>query len=80
MEYIRPNLVVTVTKELLCTYRNSMDGFGKKKGTRVLTIQEAQGLTAEGTVIVRTTAKLNLHDSIPYAAVAIARRTVSGRR
>ncbi|GBP83218.1 hypothetical protein EVAR_66769_1 [Eumeta japonica] len=25
MQYIRPNLVATVTKELLCTYRNPMD-------------------------------------------------------
>ncbi|GBP52600.1 hypothetical protein EVAR_35790_1 [Eumeta japonica] len=25
MQYIRPNLIATVTKELLCTYRNPMD-------------------------------------------------------
>ncbi|GBP22988.1 hypothetical protein EVAR_15662_1 [Eumeta japonica] len=34
-----------------------------------------ENLTSEGTVIVRTTAKLKLHDSILHAAVAITRHT-----
>ncbi|GBP22068.1 hypothetical protein EVAR_94105_1 [Eumeta japonica] len=79
MQYIRPNLVTTVTNELLCTYRNPMDveyalneGFGKGEVTRVLTIHEAQGLTSEGTIIVRIAAKRKIH-----AVVAITRYTVS---
>ncbi|GBP69959.1 hypothetical protein EVAR_85727_1 [Eumeta japonica] len=76
MECIRPNLVVTVSKKLLCTNRNPMNvayalnevekesyiaqGFGKGGESRVLTIHEAQGLTFDGIVIVPTTAKQKL--------------------
>ncbi|GBP40472.1 hypothetical protein EVAR_25325_1 [Eumeta japonica] len=132
MQYIRPNLVATVKKELLCTYRNSMDvayalndlcngiyssmtrvrllwmetfsdanipkdvpntlyltytqvekeslitqRFGKGEGTCVLTIHEAQGLTSEGTVIVRISAKHKSHDSVSHAVEVITRYTVS---
>ncbi|GBP29741.1 hypothetical protein EVAR_94579_1 [Eumeta japonica] len=52
-------------------------GFGKHEGTRVLTIHETQGLTSEGTVIVRVAAKHKLHDSVPHVLVAIGRHTVS---
>ncbi|GBP65166.1 hypothetical protein EVAR_48643_1 [Eumeta japonica] len=52
-------------------------GFGKGEGTRVPTAHEAQGLTSEGTVNVRTTVILKLHDSISYPVVAITRRIVS---
>ncbi|GBP44637.1 hypothetical protein EVAR_44165_1 [Eumeta japonica] len=132
IQYIRPSLVATVTKELLSTYRKSMDvayvlnevysgiyssitrvrslrmerysdtnipkylrntlyltytqvekeslitqGFGKGKETHVLTIHEAQGLTTEGTVIVRITTIHKIHDSVSHAVVAITRHTVS---
>ncbi|GBP39341.1 hypothetical protein EVAR_24322_1 [Eumeta japonica] len=84
MQYIRPNLVATVIKELLCTYRNPMDaayalneGFGKGEGTRVLTIHEAQGLMSEGTVIEKIVAKHKIHDSVSHAVVAVTRHTVS---
>ncbi|GBP89848.1 hypothetical protein EVAR_64221_1 [Eumeta japonica] len=132
MQYIRRNLVTTVTKELLLTYRNPMDvaltlnevysgvysskiwvqslrletysdanipkdlpnifyltytqvekesliiqTFGKGKGTRVLTIDEAQGLTSEGTLIMRIAAKNKLHDHVSHAVVAMTRHTVS---
>ncbi|GBP94908.1 hypothetical protein EVAR_69549_1 [Eumeta japonica] len=63
MVYVRPNL----TKELLCTYRNPMDA--------AYALNE--GLTSEGTVIVRTTAKQKLYDSVPHVTVAITRNTVS---
>ncbi|GBP43378.1 hypothetical protein EVAR_34294_1 [Eumeta japonica] len=59
MEYIRPNLVAKVTKELLCSYRNPMD----------VAYALNECLTSEGTVIVRTTMKLKLHDSIPHGVV-----------
>ncbi|GBP87012.1 hypothetical protein EVAR_55296_1 [Eumeta japonica] len=76
MQYIRPNLVARVTKELLCTYRNPMDvlyalneGFGKGEGTRVLTIHVAQTLTSEGTVIVRIAAKHKIHNNVSHTMI-----------
>ncbi|GBP27430.1 hypothetical protein EVAR_17132_1 [Eumeta japonica] len=66
------NMGREVEKESLIT-----QGFGKREGTRVLTIHEAQGLTSEGTVIVRVAAKHKLHDSISHAVVAITCHTVS---
>ncbi|GBP70302.1 hypothetical protein EVAR_52321_1 [Eumeta japonica] len=52
MVYVRPNLVATVTRELLCTYRVTYalnERFGKLEGSRILTIHEAQGLASDGT-------------------------------
>ncbi|GBP41257.1 hypothetical protein EVAR_32983_1 [Eumeta japonica] len=51
--------------------------FGKGEVTRILTIHKAQSLTSRRTVIVRTTAKLKLYDSISHAVVATARHIVS---
>ncbi|GBP23298.1 hypothetical protein EVAR_76012_1 [Eumeta japonica] len=56
---------------------DAIGGFGKEKGSLVLTIQEAKGLMSQGTIIVRTTAKQKLHDSVSHAVVAITRHTVS---
>ncbi|GBO99732.1 hypothetical protein EVAR_70801_1 [Eumeta japonica] len=52
-------------------------GYEKGEGTCVLTIHEAQGLTSEGTVIVRITEKHKTHDIVSHAMVAITRHTVS---
>ncbi|GBP05491.1 hypothetical protein EVAR_3004_1 [Eumeta japonica] len=52
-----------------------IQGFGKGQRTRVLIIHEAQGLTSEGTVLVRIAAKHN--DSVSHAVVAITRHTVN---
>lgn len=53
-------------------------GYGSGSVSRTLTIHEAQGLTFEKVVIVRTlTDKLELHDSVPHAVVAVSRHTVS---
>lgn len=52
-------------------------GYGKGRGSRVLTIHEAQGLTYPSVVIVRaTTEQLQLYDSISHAVVAVTRHTV----
>lgn len=53
-------------------------GYGSGEGSRTLTIHEAQGLTYETVVIVRTTARRQqLHESVPHAVVAVSRHTVS---
>ncbi|GBP16048.1 hypothetical protein EVAR_94389_1 [Eumeta japonica] len=52
-------------------------GLGEGDGTRVLTILKAQGLTSEGSVIVRITARHKLHDNVSHAVVVITRHTVS---
>lgn len=52
-------------------------GYGKEKGSKVLTIHEAQGLTYEHVVCVRrSNKKLKLYDSVEHAVVAISRHTV----
>ncbi|GBP71563.1 hypothetical protein EVAR_42028_1 [Eumeta japonica] len=58
-------------------YSSKIQGFGKGEGSCILTIHEAQGLTSQGTIIVRTTTKQKLHDSVSYGVVAITRHTVS---
>ncbi|CAG9129000.1 unnamed protein product [Plutella xylostella] len=50
-------------------------GFGEGTGSRVLTIHEAQGLTYESVIIIKTKDKIKLHDSIPHAVVALSRHT-----
>lgn len=53
-------------------------GYGTGQGSQVNTIHEAQGLTFENVVIVRTTErKTNVHDEIPHAIVAVSRHTIS---
>ena len=50
-------------------------GYGVSTGSKVLTIHEAQGLTNVMVVVVNMkSAKLQLHDSVPHAVVAITRR------
>ncbi|GBP79271.1 hypothetical protein EVAR_98773_1 [Eumeta japonica] len=44
-------------------------------GSRTLTIHEAQGLTSEGTVIVRTMTKQKVDESLLRSVVAITRHT-----
>ena len=52
------------------------EGFGIGENSRTLTVHEAQGLTYETVVIVRAdTSKMQLHDSVPHAVVAISRHT-----
>lgn len=51
-------------------------GFGIDENSRVQTIHEAQGLTYEHVVIVRTeNRKLKVAESVPHAVVAISRHT-----
>jgi len=51
-------------------------GYGKDKGSKVLTIHEAQGLTYKHIVCVRrSNKKLKLYDSVEHAVVAISRHT-----
>lgn len=51
-------------------------GYGKEQNSRTLTIHEAQGLTSESVIIVRTTEKRsNITCSVPHAVVAISRHT-----
>ncbi|GBP66716.1 Retrovirus-related Pol polyprotein from type-1 retrotransposable element R1 [Eumeta japonica] len=45
--------------------------FGIREQSRVLTLHEIRGLTSEGAVIMRTTAKQKLQDSVPYAVMEI---------
>ena len=53
-------------------------GYGVSTGSKVLTIHEAQGLTNVMVVVVNMkSAKLQLHDSVPHAVVAITRHTYS---
>lgn len=53
-------------------------GYGTGQGSRVLTIHEAQGLTTERVVIVRTEAAPGqICGSVPHAVVAISRHTGS---
>lgn len=53
-------------------------GYGMQPGSRTLTIHEAQGLTYETVVIVRTTSRqTDLIKSVPHAVVAISRHTKS---
>ncbi|KAG7297537.1 hypothetical protein JYU34_019550 [Plutella xylostella] len=52
-------------------------GYGEGMGSRVLTIHEAQGLTYESVIIIRTKDKIKLHDSIPHAVVALSRHTTA---
>ncbi|GBP89299.1 hypothetical protein EVAR_65282_1 [Eumeta japonica] len=66
MECTLSNLVATVTKELLCTYRNPMD----------VAYAINERLTSKGTIIVRTMTKQKLHDRILHAVVAITHHTI----
>ncbi|GBP12454.1 hypothetical protein EVAR_75863_1 [Eumeta japonica] len=55
-------------------------GFGKLEGSRVLAapnVDEAHGLTSQGTIIVRFTAKQKLYNSVSHAVVAKTHYTVS---
>nr|QHA33738.1 polyprotein [Atrato Virga-like virus 2] len=54
------------------------EGYGKATGSKVLTIHEAQGLTFQHVICVRTNSKaLMLYDKVEYAIVAISRHTKS---
>nr|QHA33734.1 polyprotein [Atrato Virga-like virus 1] len=54
------------------------EGYGVGRGSKVLTIHEAQGLTFKHVVCVRTNSKaLALYDKTEYAVVAISRHTLS---
>nr|QHA33742.1 polyprotein [Atrato Virga-like virus 3] len=54
--------------------------FGTGRGSRVLTIHEAQGLTFRHVVCIRTNARpLALYSDPPYAVVAVSRHTQSFR-
>ncbi|KPJ14163.1 Replicase large subunit [Papilio machaon] len=51
-------------------------GYGTGEGSRLLTVHEAQGLTYGTVIILRSTArKLQLHDSVQHAVVAVSRHT-----
>ena len=51
-------------------------GFGKGPNSRILIINESQGLTHESVVIIQTkSSKIALHDSVTHAVVAIIRHT-----
>lgn len=50
-------------------------GYGKGAGSRTLTIHEAQGLTYESVIAIKTKANMSLHESVPHAVVAISRHT-----
>nr|QHA33746.1 polyprotein [Atrato Virga-like virus 4] len=54
--------------------------FGTGRGSRVLTIHEAQGLTFKHVICIRTSARpLALYTDPPYAVVAVSRHTQSFR-
>lgn len=54
------------------------EGYAKLKGSKVLTIHEAQGLTFQHTILIRTKSKpLLLYDKVEYSIVAISRHTKS---
>ncbi|GBP24087.1 hypothetical protein EVAR_27310_1 [Eumeta japonica] len=77
-KYSDTKIMKDLPKTLYLTYsqveKESLiaQGFGKGEGSRVLIIREAQGLTSEGTVIMRVTAKQKLHDTVPHAVVAFS--------
>ncbi|GBP53430.1 hypothetical protein EVAR_17505_1 [Eumeta japonica] len=48
----------------------------ERKGTCILTIHEAQGLTSDGTVIVLIATKYKIRDSVLHAVLAITLHTV----
>lgn len=53
-------------------------GYGSGEGSRVLTIHEAQGLTYDSVIIINTKSRrLQIHESISHAVVAVSRHTVS---
>ncbi|PZC76862.1 hypothetical protein B5X24_HaOG204044 [Helicoverpa armigera] len=53
-------------------------GYGSGEGSRTLTIYEAQGLTYDNVVIINTKSrKLQIHDSVSHAVVAVSRHTAS---
>nr|UDL14011.1 MAG: RNA dependent RNA polymerase [Xiangshan martelli-like virus 3] len=52
------------------------EGYGVGHGATVLTIHEAQGLTFEHVILIRTNSKpLKLYDELAYSIVAISRHT-----
>lgn len=50
-------------------------GYGEGTGSRTLTIHEAQGLTYESVIAIKTKPKMKLHESVSHAVVAISRHT-----
>lgn len=53
-------------------------GYGSGEGSRLLTIHEAQGATYDSVIIINTKSRrLQVHDSISHAVVALSRHTVS---
>ena len=51
-------------------------GWGGETGSKVLTIHESQGLTSATVIVVNTKSiRLQLHDSVSHAVVAISRHT-----
>ena len=51
-------------------------GWGGETGSKVLTIYESQGLTSATVIVVNTKSiRLQLHDSVSHAVVAISRHT-----
>ena len=69
-----PNTLFLVhTQEEKETLTNQ--GYGSGTGSRILTIHEAQGLTYESVIAIKTKANMKLHESVPHAVVAISRHT-----
>lgn len=53
----------------------SNQGYGGGTGSRIQTIHEAQGLTYESVIVIKTKGKMRLHGSVPHAVVAVSRHT-----
>ncbi|KAF9416571.1 hypothetical protein HW555_006146 [Spodoptera exigua] len=53
-------------------------GYGSGEGSRLLTIHEAQGLTSDYVLVINTkTRRLQIHESVSHAVVAVSRHRVS---
>ncbi|KAF9422270.1 hypothetical protein HW555_002079 [Spodoptera exigua] len=53
-------------------------GYGSGEGSRLLTIHEAQGLTSDNVLVINTkTRRLQIHESVSHAVVAVSRHRVS---
>ncbi|KAF9406252.1 hypothetical protein HW555_013311, partial [Spodoptera exigua] len=53
-------------------------GYGSGEGSRLLTIHEAQGLTSDCVLVINTkTRRLQIHESVSHAVVAVSRHRVS---
>ncbi|XP_050563633.1 uncharacterized protein LOC126913011 [Spodoptera frugiperda] len=53
-------------------------GYGSGEGSRLMTIHEAQGLTCDSVIIINTKSRrLQVHNSVSHAVVAVSRHTNS---